>query len=324
MDFTFNVKVSSRAEHKQAVQSSSLFVMYVEVTGRETVERFEVATAVTSGDARGLYVGRRGIFIGSDGRVWDARVVDVVVNPVSMWEAMKLPFLRLEQMFERQVERYSGARYATMEAALDREMATLDKGFQALPAAQAPPPSPAPVPAAPASPAATQASAAERARSARDLVLTGSVAVAALGSSFAFVTKTFSDVKWWYLFATLGALLAVIVVPLAVLAFLKLNRRNLTPLLEASGWAINGRIRVNAAMGSLFTRPTIYPRDAWKQRGDSVEVLAEHIEHRGRTLKYSLSILTFLVAFILGSWISPYLVPEFIVRHMKVVWFFLY
>jgi hypothetical protein len=42
--------------------------------------------------------------------------------------------------------------------------------------------------------------------------------------------------------------------PSMLLAWLKLRRRNLGPVLDANGWAINGRARVNVAFGAAMTQ----------------------------------------------------------------------
>jgi len=292
MDFTFNVKVTNRAEHKAGAQNAGVHVMYVEVTGKEATEKFEVATAVTFGEARGLYVGRRGIFVTPNGRLWDAKVVDVITHPVSLWEAIKAPFGRLEQMIEKQLDKYSGSRYAGLESTLDKEVTSIDKNLQV----QAAP--------APASPAAPDA---DRSRASRDLMVGVSVAVAALGSSFAFITRTIAQVKWWHLVAVLAGMLAVLCIPLILLAIMKLTRRNLSPLLEASGWAINGRIKVSPAMGFLFTNPAAFPQDARRHRKDFVKRYAQFVGRRSKIVRYGLAALIAIVCFFIGKQFSVWI-----------------
>ena len=38
-----------------------------------------------------------------------------------------------------------------------------------------------------------------------------------------------------------------------LLAWLKLRRRNLGPILDANGWAINSRARINVSFGAAMT-----------------------------------------------------------------------
>ncbi|MFH0962746.1 MAG: hypothetical protein V2A58_01895, partial [Planctomycetota bacterium] len=61
---------------------------------------------------------------------------------------------------------------------------------------------------------------------------------------------------------------AIVAVPTIVVAILKLRRRNMSALLEASGWAVNRRMRLTASLGRLFTRVPPFREDAEKRRFD--------------------------------------------------------
>ena len=41
--------------------------------------------------------------------------------------------------------------------------------------------------------------------------------------------------------------------PSMIIAYLKLRRRNLAPILDANGWAVNTRARINTAFGASLT-----------------------------------------------------------------------
>jgi hypothetical protein len=47
-----------------------------------------------------------------------------------------------------------------------------------------------------------------------------------------------------------------------LLAYLKLRQRNLGPLLDANGWAINTRARLNVPLGASLTHLARPPQDA--------------------------------------------------------------
>jgi hypothetical protein len=64
----------------------------------------------------------------------------------------------------------------------------------------------------------------------------------------------------------------VISLPSVVLAFLKLRKRNLGPILDANGWAINTRARINVPFGTTLTRVAKLPPGA---RRDSHDRYAE-------------------------------------------------
>ena len=47
--------------------------------------------------------------------------------------------------------------------------------------------------------------------------------------------------------------------PSVLLAFLKLRQRTLGPMLEANGWAVNGRVKVNMPLGAALTELKTLP-----------------------------------------------------------------
>lgn len=66
--------------------------------------------------------------------------------------------------------------------------------------------------------------------------------------------------KWTFFMAGgVAALILMISGPSMLLAFLKLRQRNLGPILDANGWAINGRARVNVPFGRALTDVAALP-----------------------------------------------------------------
>jgi hypothetical protein len=66
-------------------------------------------------------------------------------------------------------------------------------------------------------------------------------------------------------------LMAAISGPSMVIAFLKLRQRTLGPILEANGWAINGRVKINIPLGTAFTAIKALPANAVKSLDDPFE-----------------------------------------------------
>lgn len=91
------------------------------------------------------------------------------------------------------------------------------------------------------------------------LLIGGSVALAAIGSTLTFVVKTLSEIE------ALNAILAIASVVLAIallsgfLGWLKLRARDLSVLLEACGWALNGRMYLTRRLSLLFTQEPELP-----------------------------------------------------------------
>ncbi len=267
--FEFNVKVPDRAQHKKIASLSGIFLMYVEVIGKGGAdEKFEVATPVTAGDTGNLAENKRGIFFTTDGREWDARVVDIIRKPISLCEAVKAPFVTISASIGRQIEKITGARSAALDTGIQ-------KAIQQKPAA------------APGGSGAMMGT-----------LMGGGLAISALGASFAFITKTLVDVKLIQVLFVLIAGACAIFGPIIIMGIIRLRRRDMATILEASGWAVNARLRITGSLGRLLTFRPSFPPDAVKERVNLVEQLARKAGRRRNSLKW---VLGFVFAAVLGS-----------------------
>ncbi len=232
-ELTFTVKVTDRNKHKSLAQNSHMFIIYAEISGRKGTEveeeKFEIVAAVTSGDSVGFEKEKRGIFFTIDGREWDARIVDTVENPVSLREALKAPFIKVGGFLGKQAEKFSKAQEQKLEKVVS-------------------------------SPGNSSA--------ARDMLLAGSVGMAALGSSFAYITKALKEVSFLQVLTVLLGIGVLVFGPSLIIGWIRLRQRDLTILLEASGWATNIRMRVSGTLGRIFTIRPELPPEAQKKRKD--------------------------------------------------------
>jgi len=253
--FNLAIRVDDVKQHKEVAKTSRIFVLYAELTRGDSAQKLTVALPATAGTIGNLSIGKRGIFHSTDGRTWDARVVDIIENPISFREAMAAPFVRLGQFIGGKIEAISGTAQKALEAQVGQVTQKVQTGVQQT-VQQAP---------QLVAQAGTQAAPAPASASARrDLLVGASFSIAALSSAFAFVTKQISALeKPLY---TLGlALLVVLVVvslPTGIVAAWKLARRDLSAILEGCGWAINARMRLNRRQRRQFTRQEPYPADA--------------------------------------------------------------
>ena len=253
---TFTMGVRDRQAHKKISQRSLMYLLYVEVTGRQDKDiKFEIVAPVTSGGSEGLCVGKRGIFFTVDGREWDAVVVDIVVNPISVWESVKAPFQKFADFVRKQIENMT---QSTEEKAVSM--------------------------------ASSSASG-----TARDLMLGGGLAIAALGSSFAYITQALSEVRPVQVLMALLGLAMVILLPSIIAGFVKVRKRDMSGLLEASGWAVNVHMRLNMTMGRLFTHTPHLPKEAHKERRD---IIGKFVKELGHDTSRSMRPTTFILVFI--------------------------
>jgi hypothetical protein len=119
---------------------------------------------------------------------------------------------------------------------------------------------PAPAPAAAPAPAPAGGGAAT-------LLMGGSVAVAALGAGAAYIATALRGFALWQIILGIVAAILVLLSPLMLLAVLKLRKRDVSAILEGSGWAINARMRLTRQQCALFTQKPKYPKDAEGVRG---------------------------------------------------------
>ena len=238
--FTFATRVTDRARHVAVAKAGEMFVLYVEVVPRDGQPKYEVAIPVTAGGKGNLFVGKRGLFQDVRGGESDAQVVQIVENPISLREAIASPFKRIGKLLSGKIE--------AMTTSAETELDQTTKGVLDRVEQGARPPEPAKAPAA------------SRGLMAGGLLMGGGVALAALGSAAAYIGKTLSNPdNYVTILAVMGAALLAVIVPTSIIAIGRLRRRDLSEILEGSGWAINARMRLTRSQSRTFTRRPRYP-----------------------------------------------------------------
>ncbi len=274
MTFTMRLQLQDREAHKKMAAGSYMYLLYVEITGHRSENiKFEIVTAVTSGNAGRLHIGKRGIFFSRDGQEWDAQVVDIVANPISILESIKAPFLQFASFIRNQIEKFGKSR-------------------------------PIKTGATPLAPGASSV--------ARDLMLGGSVAIAVLGSSLAYITKTLSQVKPVHAMIVFAGIVALVLLPNTIIGFIKLRKRDLSVILEAAGCAVNLHMRLGANLGRFFTHLPRLPEGSRKQRRDLVAEFVRKLGYSSYSLKrlVIIAFVTFLITFGIIHLLIRYLVSK--------------
>ena len=85
------------------------------------------------------------------------------------------------------------------------------------------------------------------------------MAVGMIGSALVAVATGWIALKWWQQILVFCGILLLISGPSMLIAFLKLRRRNLAPLLNANGWAVNADAVINVLFGATLTDQAKYP-----------------------------------------------------------------
>ena len=235
--FSFSIRVDDRKLHSVVAKTGNLFVLYVEVLPAGDEKKFEIAVPVTSGGKGNLCVGKRGVFQDTAGREFDARVVQVIENPISVGEALVSPFQRLGKLLGGKIEKIT----ATAEKKLDVAATGAMDQVKGAPAGQ---------------------KAQNKGLLAGGLLMGGGVAVAALGTAFAYVAKTLTGVPWWQILLGVALAVLAVILPTSIIAMVKLRKRDLSAVLEGSEWGINAQMRLTSKLGRFFTQRPRFPKGA--------------------------------------------------------------
>ena len=66
--------------------------------------------------------------------------------------------------------------------------------------------------------------------------------------------------KWWQLLIVFAGIMLLISGPAMVMAWLKLRRRNIAPILNANGWAVNAASKISIPFGETLTDVAKFPK----------------------------------------------------------------
>ena len=265
------IRVEDPAAHAVLASTSKAYIAYVDCR-RPGGEAMKVAACITQGDSDYLVLGRNGVFYDRKGRDWDATIIKIVDNPISLRQAFWSPYKKLVRMIEEQVAKRAAAADAEANAKVS-----------AAAAANADP-SKAPAP---------------RKIDIGTVAALG-VAVGAIGGALAALATGLARLAPWQLPLVLVALILLISLPAVIIAWLKLRQRTIGPILDANGWAINGRVRINIPFGTALTERAVLPAGAQRSLKDPY---AE--KTRGRTAVIVVVVLLLLAlagAKLFGCW----------------------
>ncbi len=249
------VAVNDPARHAALAGLSRMCLVYVDcVRGGE---KMGVAAAFTAGDSDQLLVGRNGVFYDRQGRDWNATITKIVEHPISLRQAFWSPYKRLVRLLGEQFQKLAAGKAKESE----ERMATVavQAGKQAQTAV--------PPPGASTAAAAAAPTAFDVGKFAGIFAAIG-LAVGALGTALASMLTGLLALKWWQLPLALAGLMLLVSGPAVALAWFKLRSRNLGPILDANGWAINARARINIPFGTALTQVAQLPAHAQRSLSD--------------------------------------------------------
>lgn len=235
------VDVADVEAHSSIATQSNCFLVYCHcvrrgqpVNGREECN---IVALVSAGVDHELMPGRNGLFYDRDGNDWDATVVKVVENAISVREAFWSPYRRIANLISEQIQKLAAGQD---EKLISQAAANVEAGSAA----------PAPF---------------DIAKFAGIFAAIG-LALGALGTAFAAAFAGLLALSWWQWPLVLVGLVAVVSGPSMLLAWFKLRRRSLGPILDANGWAVNAQARISIGFGASLTQVASLPKGAASQR----------------------------------------------------------
>ena len=230
------LRVGDPAKHAVLASLSRAFVAYCECRRQDSKVNFYIAAVFTAGDSSNLIVGRNGIFRDHKGLLWDTTIVRLIENPICIREAFLMPYIRTGRFIGEKIEKWA----ANRDKAMQQQMKT---GVQAAEGLDQPSTRPA-------------------VGSAATMLAAGGIALGAVGAGLASLSNAMKALTWWEFPLVILGVILMISLPSMVIAWLKLRKRTLAPLLDASGWAVNGRTLISAKLGRTLTTRADLPISA--------------------------------------------------------------
>ena len=223
------LKVPDMGPHATATSLSGMYILYCNCVNKITGDKMIIAAVMTDGDVSDLREGKNGLLYDRAGVEWDATVFKIVENPISIRQAFWAPYRKIGRYIETTIEKKAAEKDSKVMADMT---AKVDGAASGNPDDKKKP---------------------------FDIATFAGIFAAiglALGTLLDALTKMSDSASQWSLWKWILVIAAIMVVisgPSMLLAWLKIRKRNLSPLLNANGWAINASVKVNITFGATLT-----------------------------------------------------------------------
>jgi hypothetical protein len=248
------IHVNDMAKHSAMAGLSNTYLLYCECSRKDQANKITIVAAVTAGDAGNLMVGRNGVFYDRAGQDWDATVVKVIENAISVREAFWMPYRRMGRMVSHQMQKMAADRDKAIESKSAESVTAGTSNIQA--AANAPKDAPKTPPAP-----------FDVAKFAGIFAAIG-LAVGAIGTVIASIVSGFLGLEPWKMPIAILGIMLMISAPSMIMAWFKLRQRQLSPILDANGWAVNSHAKINIPFGTTLTLLAELPKGAKRSLSD--------------------------------------------------------
>ena len=231
------VKVSDMGAQGTMAPLSNMYILYCDCTCKSKPGTMTIAAVVTDGDVGDIMVGKHAVFYDNSGLGWNATVTKIIDNPISIRQAFWSPYRKMAKSVEDMINKRAAEKDAKVMADANSKIDNAN-----IPADK---PKEAPKP---------PFDIAKFAGIFAAIGLAIGLVASAIGGLFEWL-----GAHWYNIVIFFLIIIALISGPSMIMAWLKLRKRNLAPVLNANGWALNQRILVNTKFGATLTGIAKYP-----------------------------------------------------------------
>lgn len=231
------IKVSDMGAQGAMAPLSNMYILYCDCTCKSKPGTMTIAAVVTDGEAGSIMVGKNAVFYDRDGLGWNATVTKIIENPISIRQAFWSPYRKMAKSVEDMINKRAAEKDAKVMADANSKINNAE-----IPADGKKPEVKPPF------------DIAKFAGIFAAIGLALGLVASAVGGLFAWL-----GIHWYHWVILFAAIIVLISGPAMIMAWLKLRKRNLSPILNANGWALNARVLVNTKFGATLTSIAKYP-----------------------------------------------------------------
>ena len=290
--------------------ASGMYLVFCQCTDRTRGLTMPIVAAITVGDTQNISVGKNGIFYDRQGHDWDACVTAIVDNPISIGQAAWSPYRKMAEFIEEKVRSMAASKESQLT---EKATASIDAKAETAAAATAEAAAAGPK----AAPAAQTGSGENAAAKSFDIAKFAGIfaaigmAIGFIGSFLTTLGSEFMKLLWWQMPLCILAIFLLISGPSMFIAWLKLRKRNISPILNANGWAVNASAKISIRFGNALSEQACFPLSA-KMRGqdpfaDKGLPWWQHLLWASALLLFVAAVCWFFGVFTIPGITSPYL-----------------
>ena len=236
------VKVSGPSAEISSL--SGMYILYCACTSEKLGKSFNIAAVLTDGDVDGLREGKNAVFYDREGNDYTAKVIAIVDNPISIRQAFWAPYKKVARMINDKIDKSAAEKN-------EKSMAGLTDATNNATAVK---------------PEGDGKQAAQAVTSTFDIAKFAGIfaaigmAVGFIGEFLVAVVKGAAALKLWQLLLVIVGIMLLISGPSMFIAWRKIRKRDIGPVLNANGWAINAKALVRAKFGKTLTSLAKFPK----------------------------------------------------------------